>query len=397
MMDAMTILDDHFFDQVPGQPPAPTGNTPSPLPPPPPASRPRTARLVGAAAACAALSATVSYATVKLTDGNTGGVTYVATAPAASGGNSATLGDLHQLLAKVLPAVVAIEVSTGSGSDVTPVAAGSGVIISNDGLLLTNAHVVQATDATGQQLDNPVFTVKMSDGTVRAATVLGASTDYDVALMQLEDTSGLHPLALANDAQLRVGDAVVAIGNALDLGDSPTVTTGIISALDRTLIESDTVTLHGLIQTDAAINHGNSGGALVNAAGELVGINSAGYSDAQNVGFAISVETIKPILDDLKAGKNVVAAPIGFIGVNVADTPYGLTVTTVQDGTPAEAAGIQAGDVITSVAGTTIATTEQLRSVLLTTAPGTTVTIGLTRDGKPLEMQVTLAERPSAA
>ena len=392
MMDAMTILDDHFFDHEPGQPPTATGT----LPPPPPASRPRTARLVGAAAACAALSASVAYATVKLTDDSNGGVTYVATAPAVSGGNPSTIGDLHQLLAKVLPAVVAIEVSTGSGPDVVGVAAGSGVIISNDGLLLTNAHVVHATDVTGQALDSPVFTVKMSDGTVRAATVLGASTDYDVALMQLDDTSGLHPLAMANDAQLRVGDAVVAIGNALDLGDSPTVTTGIISALDRTLIESDTVTLHGLIQTDAAINHGNSGGALVNAAGELVGINSAGYSDAQNVGFAISVETIKPILDDLKAGKNVAATPIGFMGVTVVDTPYGLTVTTVQSGTPAETAGIQAGDVIINVAGTTVATKEQLRSVLLTTAPGTTVTISLTRDGKRLDLQVTLAERPAA-
>ncbi|MSX55985.1 MAG: trypsin-like serine protease, partial [Actinobacteria bacterium] len=273
----MSLLDD--LDNFPAS---------SPLPPPPPLMEPRrpsrVGRVVGAAAACVALSGGVAYTTVKLTESDRGTVTYVATASGqSSSGNPSTLGDLHQLLAKVMPAVVAIEVSSRVGSSVTPIAAGSGVIISNDGLLLTNAHVVNAADDAGKALDAPVFTVKMADGTVREAKVLGASADYDVALMQLTDSTDLHPLALADATQFRVGDAVVAIGNALDLGDTPTVTTGIISALDRTLRETDTVTLHGLIQTDAAINHGNSGGALVNANGELVGINSAGYSDAQNV------------------------------------------------------------------------------------------------------------------
>ncbi|CAB4998703.1 unannotated protein [freshwater metagenome] len=293
-----------------------------------------------------------------------------------------------------MPAVVAIEVSSRVGSSVTPIAAGSGVIISNDGLLLTNAHVVNAADDAGKALDAPVFTVKMADGTVREAKVLGASADYDVALMQLTDSTDLHPLALADATQFRVGDAVVAIGNALDLGDTPTVTTGIISALDRTLRETDTVTLHGLIQTDAAINHGNSGGALVNANGELVGINSAGYSDAQNVGFAISVATIKPLLADLKAGKEVKASPVGFIGVNVAQTPYGLTVTTVQDGTPAADVGIQAGDIITQVGDTKISTQGQLQTALRATAPGSATKVTVQRNGTTITFDVTLAERP---
>ncbi len=352
-------------------------------------------RFALAAVACAALSAGVSYATVKLTDAPAGGVSYVATAAPREGGNATDIQDLHALLDQVLPAVVAIEVATGSGPDTVPLSAGSGVIISEDGLLLTNAHVVQAIDIDGSSVADPVFTVKFTDGTVRSAKVLGASTDYDVALMQLDDTRDLHPLALADGTQLQVGDAVVAIGNALDLGDSPTVTTGIISALDRTLPETDTVTLHGLIQTDAAINHGNSGGALVNAAGELVGINSAGVTDAQNVGFAISVETIKPILADLKAGIDVEAAPIGFIGVTVADTPEGLTVTTVQDDSPASEVGIKAGDIITAVDGEAIVTTEQLRSVLRGLAPGTAVVIDLIRDGEALALDVTLATRPT--
>jgi putative serine protease PepD len=349
---------------------------------------------VGAAAACAALSAGVAYGTVRLTDQSGPRVSYVTSGSGSSVGGSVTT-DLHALLALTEPAVAAIEVADGTGADATPIAAGSGVVISSDGLLLTNAHVANATDPTGAPLQHPVFTVKMADGTVRAATVLGTSPDYDVALMRLGDISNLHPLALADNSTLEVGDSVVAIGNALDLGDTPTVTTGIISGLDRTLQESATVTLHGLIQTDAAINHGNSGGALVDTAGRLVGINSAGIPDAQNVGFAISVDTIKPLLDDLAAGKTVVASPIGYIGVTIAETPYGVTVTTVQDGTPAADVGILAGDIITAIDGTTVATGNQLSTVLRGTTPGTTVSVAISRDGEARTFDVTLAARPT--
>jgi len=353
----------------------------------------RAGRLAGAAAACVVLSAGVAYGTVRLTEQDGTKVSYVATGSTADG--SAATNDLYALLAKAEPAVAAIEVSTGDGTDLTPIAAGSGVVISNDGLMLTNAHVVMVTDQQGNAIENPTFTVKMFDGTVRSAKVLGASADYDVALLQLDDTSNLFPLALADTSTIRVGDDVVAIGNALDLGDSPTVTTGIVSALDRTLQESDTITLHGLIQTDAAINHGNSGGALVNRNGELIGINSAGIPDAQNVGFAISVATIKPLLDDLKAGKSVSASPIGFIGVNVAETPFGVTVTTVQDGTPAADVGIRAGDIITMVGDATIATANQLSTALRGTTPGATVAVTIERDGAAKTFDVTLAERPT--
>jgi len=351
---------------------------------------------VGAAAACAALSAGVAYTTVKLTESDTSaGVAYVPATPGSSGSATGVgTTDLHQLLAQVEPAVAAIEIADGSGSSVTQVAAGSGVVISHDGLMLTNAHVVQPTDAFGRPLSKPVITVKMYDGSVRSAKVLGASADYDVALLRLDDITDLHPLALADTSTLRVGDQVVAIGNALDLGDAPTVTTGIISALDRTLRESAAVTLHGLIQTDAAINHGNSGGALVNMSGELIGLNSAGIGDAQNIGFAISVGTIKPLLDDLKAGKDVQAAPIGFIGVNVAETPFGVTVTTVQNGTPAASVGIKAGDIIKAVNGEAVETANQLSNVLRQLSPGTKVSISVERDGKTLPLEVTLAERP---
>ena len=350
--------------------------------------------MVGAAAACAVLSAGVAFATVRLTERDDPAVSYVSTGGGTGTNGSATTTDLYALLARAEPAVVAIEVASGTGTDSTPVAAGSGVVISADGLMLTNAHVVQVTDQLGNALQDPVFTVKMFDGTVRSATVLGASADYDVALLQLDDTSNLHPLAFADTSTLRVGDNVVAIGNALDLGDAPTVTTGIISALDRTLQGSSTITLHGLIQTDAAINHGNSGGALVNMNGDLIGINSAGIPDAQNVGFAISVDTIKPLLEDLKVGATIEASPIGYIGVNVAETPYGVTVTTVQDGTPAAQVGIKAGDIITKVGDATVATANQLSTVLRGTSPGASVTVTVERNGASISFDVTLAERP---
>jgi len=351
--------------------------------------------VVGTAALCAVLSAGVSYATVQLTDD--GPSNSVVTAVSGGGGGSVDSGafDIYALLDKVEPAVTAISLGSRTENGVIPVAAGSGVIISSDGLMLTNAHVVEAVDESGAAVANPVYTVKLWDGSVHEATVLGSSRDYDVALLQLQDVSGLQPLALADASTFRVGDRVVAIGNALDLGDAPTVSTGIVSALDRTLEVSAGVTLRGLIQTDAAINHGNSGGALVNSSGELVGLNSAGIPDAQNIGFAISVGTIQPLLEDLKAGKEISAAPIGYIGVFLSETPDGIVVSTVQPNTPASGAGIQEGDIITEVNDTSVATAEQLSSVLRSLAPGTEVSITVERDGAPVEVTLTLAERPT--
>lgn len=395
----MTLLDD--TSTASGTAPLPPVGLGFPPPPPPPApvAPPTPARRgIGSVAAAVVLSAVVSagvsYGTVKLTTDSSSTVSLVST----SSGNGASIddtSDLHDLLAATQPAVTAIELGERTNGSVTSVAAGSGVIISDDGLMLTNAHVVNAPDSQGNTISNPVITVKMFDGTVRSAKVLGTSADYDIALLRLDDTTNLQPLTLADASKFRVGDRVVAIGNALDLGDAPTVSTGIVSALDRTLQVSDTVTLHGLIQTDAAINHGNSGGALVDTSGRLIGINSAGIPNAQNVGFAISVATIAPILDDLKAGRPITVAPIGYIGVSLAQTPDGITVEQVQPNTPADAAGILEGDIIQSVDGTPTSTTDQLSTVLRGLKPGTKVTIVVVRDGSPTSIELTLAARPT--
>lgn len=401
----MTLLEeDPTSDSLPPAgttfplPPMGTGFPPPPPPPAAPAAAAPARRgagtIISAVVLSAVVSAGVSYGTVKLTENGNGSVSIVSTS-SGSGAAIDDTSDLHALLAATQPAVTAIELGERSNGTVNSVAAGSGVIISADGLMLTNAHVVDATDSLGNAITNPVITVKMFDGTVRSAKVLGRSVDYDIALLRLDDTSNLHPLALADASKFRVGDRVVAIGNALDLGDAPTVSTGIISALDRTLQVSDTVTLHGLIQTDAAINHGNSGGALVDSAGRLIGINSAGIPNAQNVGFAISVGTIAPILADLTAGRPVTVAPIGYIGVSLGQTPDGITVQQVSPGTPAEDAGIREGDIIKSVDGTPTSTTDQLSTVLRALKPGTKVKIVVVRNGSDLTIDLTLATRPS--
>lgn len=390
----------------------PYGNRPTSTPAPKARRSPnRTLRaavvggLVGAV-----VSAAVAFGTVKLTDESTSRTVMVplasgdkpasattATTPPAgstlSKDPSANLG-LHELITKVGPSVVAVEVSRADSSGaIQPVAAGSGVIISSDGLILTNAHVVTVEDQSGREVDGAVFTLKMSDGTVREAKVLGKAPDFDIALMRLTDTTNLTPITLGDSSGLRVGDDVVAIGNALDLGDSPTITRGIVSALDRSLRPSDNVALHGLIQTDAPINHGNSGGALVDARGHLIGINSAGIPDAQNIGFAIAIDSIKPLLEDLEAGRTPTATPTAFLGVSVSQTPSGVAIVSVTDGSGADKAGMKVGDMIKKVGTSDISTIEQLGEVLRTIMPGTTNTVRVLRDGTQIDLNVEMGSR----
>ena len=206
--------------------------------------------------------------------------------------------DIRAVLRKVEPSVVAIETGLVSqNGGIFGRGAGTGVIISDDGLVLTNNHVIEQAGS---------IKVKLADGRELNADLVGSSPADDVALIKIRDVSGLTAAELGNSSDLEVGDEVVAIGNALDLEGTPTVTRGIVSALNRS-IDAGNESLSNLIQTDAAINPGNSGGPLVNAAGQVVGIDTAIVDGSQNIGFAIAIDSIKPLITDLKNGGGDVA------------------------------------------------------------------------------------------
>jgi putative serine protease PepD len=193
-----------------------------------------------------------------------------------------------------------------------------------------------------------------------------------------------------------VGDDVIAIGNALDLDGDFTVTRGIVSALNREIDAQDGTELSGLIQTDAAINPGNSGGPLVNAAGQVVGINTAVEGQAQNIGFAIAIDTVKPKLERLRSGQNTATTPRAYLGVSTQpDVTAGATVVDVGPGTPAASAGLQVGDVIVALNGQQITDPDGLSTAIGAHKPGDRVTVTYLRGGTRRTAQVTLGTRPT--
>ncbi len=278
--------------------------------------------------------------------------------------------------------MVSIHTGTRQGD-----AAGSGIVISEDGLVLTNAHVVEGARS---------IEVDFADGQTAEARLIGAVPENDVALVKAEDLlEPVVPAELGSSGDLLVGDDVVAIGNALNLGDEPSVTTGIVSALSRSIRSPTGDTLDDLIQTDAAINPGNSGGPLVNAAGQVVGVNTAILADAQNIGFALSIDSISSLIDDLREGREV-QATTPVLGVESLDVSMvepdvirrfevtataGAFVQRVQPGSGAEAAGLQAGDVIVDVDDRRIRSAEDVGQAVRAKAPGDEIVITFEREG----------------
>jgi S1-C subfamily serine protease len=204
-------------------------------------------------------------------------------------------------------------------------------------------------------------------------------------------------VTLGSSANLKVGDDVVAIGNALDLKGGFTVTRGIVSALNRSIDSEDGGQLTGLIQTDAAINPGNSGGPLVNAAGQVVGINTAVSGQAQNIGFAIAIDGIKAKLDKLRTGQSTATQARAYLGVSsqAIDGTPGATVTDVGAGTPAAGAGIQPGDVITAIDTTAVNNPDDLGTAIQAHKPGDRVTVTIQRGTTKRTTSVTLGTRPA--
>ena len=329
------------------------------------------------------------------TAGSGGSATSQVTTPQpGSGGPIQQPGNVRELLAKVEPATVAIRTDTG---------AGTGMILTADGEVLTNAHVVGSF--------KKVRVVLFGETTKRAATVLGTDPENDVALVKIDQASDLHTVELGSTKELQQGDEVVAIGNALNLNEgTPSVTKGIVSALGRTLRSSEG-SLTDLIQTDAAINPGNSGGPLVNARGQVVGMNTAVIQQAgqdangnaelaQNLGFAISIDTVKPLLDDLRKGGTPVKPTAGgpLLGVRTRDlTPEdgldiaeGAVVVEVSPDSAAAVGGIVQNDVIVKFDGRTITGSADLRAAVRSKKPGDKVDVVVVRDGKQQTLPVTI-------
>ena len=295
-----------------------------------------------------------------------------------------------QVVNKLADSVVTInsQVNDASGQGE---ASGTGVVLTADGEILTNAHVVAGSTSV---------TVRFAGETEpRKATVLASDPGNDMALLKI-DATNLKPATFAQPGTIRIGDQVIAIGYALALDGGPSVTSGIISALKRTII-TESGALNGLIQTDAAISSGNSGGPLVNLRGEVVGINTAvARSDvnqaANNVGFSISVDEIGPVLEQLRSQASGEVRQEGFLGVGLAartDGGQGAIITSVQPDSPAGLAGIQQDDIVLSVDGEPIDGQAGLVAAIRDAAPGQTVKIEILRGAKRLTVEATLVAR----
>jgi putative serine protease PepD len=399
---------------VPPAPPTPPGQS-FQKQEPPRRERRGFAGTAGVALLAAVLASGGTYAVTQLTEGPAASTTTTSTTTQNQGSSptviqgNATAPDWTAVAKAVSPSVVSIDVTTQQGSG-----AGSGVILDSSGHVLTNNHVVG--DATG----NGAISVTLADGRTYGATIVGTDPSTDLAVIKLASApSDLTPISLGDSSVLKVGDPVMAVGNPLGL--SGTVTTGIVSALNRPVstseaspspngsTSSDTVVTNA-IQTSAAINPGNSGGALVNAKGELIGINSAiaSLGAAQGtqsgnigIGFAIPVQEAKAISQQLiKTGR----AQHAFLGVSAKDTTVkdgaaqraGAQIVGVNSGTPAANAGIKTGDVIIAVNGQPVDSSTALVAQIRALTAGDKATITVIRDGARQDVQVTLAVKPAA-
>ncbi|MDQ3964224.1 MAG: trypsin-like peptidase domain-containing protein [Actinomycetota bacterium] len=303
------------------------------------------------------------------------------------------------IVAEALPSVVNVKVDTGSGGG----GEGSGVVIDSNGTILTNFHVVECS------VDVEVFFYDEEHGRMDGR-VVGGIPGSDLAVIKV-DADDLTPIDLGRSSRLRLGDDVVAIGFPLGLGTSPTVTKGIVSALDRTIqaasvggVERE---LTGLLQTDAAINPGNSGGALIDRAGRLVGINTAAAQAAQaeNIGFAIQIDdalpTVEEILSEPPGRRAWLGVSVAPITSSLAASQFGVDpevrgagVAGTFPGDPAAAAGIEQGEVIVEINGTEIASGEDLTRTLIDLSPGDSVDVVLESPTGTRTVEVTLGTRP---
>jgi putative serine protease PepD len=381
-----------------------------------PRKRPFVAALVAAAVAGGGVGAAV-YAAAAGTKTSTTTVTQSAGAPVVRTTATSTVGAIY---AQSRPGVVELDVSGsapqtfpfgGGGGQQQATSQGTGFVIDTKGNLVTNQHVVAAGSA---------ITVKFADGSTYKGTLVGQDAASDLAVVHVNaPASELHPLSLGDSTTIHVGDGVVAIGNPFGLDG--TVTSGIVSALGREISSPSNQPIENAIQTDAAINHGNSGGPLLDLQGKVVGVTSQIQSDSggnEGVGFAVPVNTLKLVVGQLLASGK---ASHALLGVHVQTVPSsvaaqlhidkGVAVGTVEAGSAAAKAGIKAstghkrlsgtdyytgGDTITAVDGKPVASAEALRGAIDAHAPGDKVTLTVVRGGKTRTVQATLGARAKA-
>jgi putative serine protease PepD len=390
-----------------GQPPTHgfPGSTAILPPAAPPARRSGRGRIALAGLVAGAVIGGGAGATVvALVDDHGGPTTSAAAAQSVVIKNPAAATTATAAAAKAAPSVVTIYVTNSSGAG-----SGSGVVMSADGYVLTNNHVV-TLDSTGAG----TVQVRTADGTLYDATVVGTDASSDLAVIKLQGASGLTAATFADSAKVQVGDVAVAIGAPLGL--SNTVTDGIISATDRAVATGSTQndsTVIDAIQTDAAINPGNSGGALVNGAGEVIGINTAiasvasdtpGQNSSQSgnigVGFAIPGNTAKRIAGEIVQTGKASHAVLGVSAQTAASSSNqqvgtGAQIVKVQAGGAAADAGLQAGDVITAVDKRVVTSSTELTAAIRSSVPGSDVTLTVRHGNQTQTVHVTLGTTTS--
>jgi putative serine protease PepD len=305
----------------------------------------------------------------------------------ASDSSGLSVSDIYRTNSKGV-----VEINVTSDGQQTPFggqqaqeALGSGFVYDDQGHIITNEHVVDGATS---------ITVRFWNGNTYSAELVGSDSSTDLAVIKVNaPASVLQPLTLADSRTVAVGDPVVAIGSPFGLEN--TVTSGIVSALHRSITSPNNFSIDDSIQTDAAINHGNSGGPLLNSSGRVIGVNSQIESDSggnDGVGFAIPSNTVKAIISQLISTGKVEHA---YLGVSVETTAAGaVRIGEVRSGTPAETAGLEVGDTVLSVDGKKITSADELTSVIGSKSPGETVTITYSRDGRTHSVQVKLASRP---
>ena len=346
---------------------------------------------IGAALAVGGGAGAAIYATTSGPGGTSTVVTSVPAQPAVQTTVASTSTSLTQLYKNAAPGVVDITVQQGDTSGFGPgggtsQAEGSGFVVDTKGDIVTNAHVVDGATS---------IKVRFQNGKTATATLVGEDNSTDIAVIKVDVASSLlHPLSFGSSKTVQVGDTVAAIGSPFGLPE--TMTSGIVSALGRTITAPNNFSISGAIQTDAAINHGNSGGPLLTLDGLVIGVNAQIDSDSggnDGVGFAIPADAAKSVADTLIAGGKVQHA---YLGIRVSDAATsGAQITSVVSGSPADKAGFKAGDVITSIDGNTITGADDLTSQVGAHKPSDTITVTVTRNGSSKDIKVTLGTRPS--